>query len=470
MLSFLKANFKITAVAICLLWGAVGIETACCAVLHTGVVNSYQLNVREKPSRKSAVVVVIKKGEKVMVIGKEGGIGGWLHIQYKDKKGYIRNRPRYVRLMAPPADPTAEKAAKEKIRDKEKKKELEKEIKVQEEIVQSFSQKEVEIIEGLNEIDYALNKARINVTALATEIEQLEAKIQDLTLKKDALERQMKLSNAYTKQRLRALYKMNMIGRLEVSGPPGSVFDFLLQQNSMKRILAADFSVIEKQNRDFERYETLQGEFQREISAKTALEGELNDQIRINKKETLKREMILKEIRKKKKLSLAAVESLKNAAMQLDNRINSLKGESGSDFSSSFSNFKGRLIRPVKGKVISRFGPSTSGDHKSFTFQKGIDIKVERGEPVKSVFKGEVMFAQWLKGYGNLMIINHGDNYYTLYAHVEEIFKQKGEKVETGEVIATAGDTGSIKGMCLHFEVRHHGKPVNPLKWLRKGA
>ena len=136
----------------------------------------------------------------------------------------------------------------------------------------------------------------------------------------------------------------------------------------------------------------------------------------------------------------------------------------------SFISHKGRLIRPVKGKVISRFGPSSTGDYKSFTFQKGIDIKVERGEPVKSVFKGEVMFAQWLKGYGNLLIINHGDNYYTLYAHVEEIFKKEGERVETGEVIATAGDTGSIKGMCLHFEVRHHGKPVNPTKWLRKGA
>jgi len=68
------------------------------------------------------------------------------------------------------------------------------------------------------------------------------------------------------------------------------------------------------------------------------------------------------------------------------------------------------------------------------------------------------------------LIINHGDNYYTLYAHVEEMFKKKGETVGSGEVIATAGDSGSIKGMCLHFEVRHHGKPVNPMTWLKKGA
>ncbi|MBU2452136.1 MAG: M23 family metallopeptidase, partial [Proteobacteria bacterium] len=218
-------------------------------------------------------------------------------------------------------------------------------------------------------------------------------------------------------------------------------------------------------------FEILEMELQKEILAKTSLETQFNDQIRINQKETLKKELILKEIRQKKKLSLAAVESLKEAELQLDNRISSIqKGEASSFSTSSFSSHKGRLLIPVKGDVISDFGPSSTGDYKSFTFQKGIDIRVERGEPVKSVFKGEIMFAQWLKGYGNLLIIDHGDNYYTLYAHVEEIFKQKGETVETGEVIATAGDTGSIKGMCLHFEVRHHGKPVNPMKWLRKGA
>ncbi|MCF8091550.1 MAG: M23 family metallopeptidase, partial [Desulfotignum sp.] len=80
------------------------------------------------------------------------------------------------------------------------------------------------------------------------------------------------------------------------------------------------------------------------------------------------------------------------------------------------------------------------------------------------------IFAEWLKGYGNLVIIDHGENYYTLYAHLQEMFKKKGEAVNKGEVIATAGDTGSVKGLCLHFELRHHGRPVDPLKWLEKGA
>ncbi|MBU8911751.1 MAG: peptidoglycan DD-metalloendopeptidase family protein [Desulfobacterales bacterium] len=344
-------------------------------------------------------------------------------------------------------------------------------IQAQEKMMETFSQKELEIIEDLNKIDYALNKVRRKVLALSAEIMLLEGRIEPLSRDRERLSREIVLNREYAGKRLRALYKMNMIGRLDVAGLPTSVFDFFLQQNSMKRIIASDFHILEKQNGDLEKFEILEQELEKEIQAKTALETKLNGQIKITKKEARKKELILKEIRRKKKLSLAAVESLKYAALQLDKQISSLqKGEVSRAGDSSFSSYQGQLLIPVKGKIISKFGPSRIGDYKSFTFQKGIDIKVGRGEPVKSVFRGKVMFAQWLKGYGNLLIINHGDNYYTLYAHVEEIFKQKGESVDTGEVIATTGDTGSIKGVCLHFEVRHHGKPVNPLKWLKKGA
>ena len=68
-----------------------------------------------------------------------------------------------------------------------------------------------------------------------------------------------------------------------------------------------------------------------------------------------------------------------------------------------------------------------------------------------------------------MIIINHGDNYYTVYAHAEELFMSKGDTVEMGEVVATVGDSGSMIGPSLHFEVRHHGKPVDPLKWIKKG-
>jgi len=344
-------------------------------------------------------------------------------------------------------------------------------IQTQKKIVKTFSQKEINILDRLNEIDHGLNKARIKALALSKEILRLQEKIGQLSQDKNSLQKKIDLTRKYAGKRLTALYKMNMIGRLDVAGQPPSVFDFFLQQNSMKRVINADFQILEDQGSDLEKFETLEQELEKEIQAKTMLESKLNAQIMYNKQESKKKGLLLKDIRQKKKLSLAIIESLTQAAQKLDNKIKNIqKGRKAPSGNNSFSSYQGRLMTPAPGKIISNFGLSQIGDYNSFTFRKGIDIKVEKGEPVKSVFNGKVLFAQWLKGYGNLLVIDHGDNYYTLYAHVEEIFKQKGETVKTGEIIATTGDTGSIKGTCLHFEIRHHGKAVNPIKWLKKGA
>ena len=100
----------------------------------------------------------------------------------------------------------------------------------------------------------------------------------------------------------------------------------------------------------------------------------------------------------------------------------------------------------------------------------GIDIKVERGEPIKSVFKGEVMFAEWLNGYGNLMIINHGDGYMSLYGHNQTLEREAGDWVSTDEVISTAGNSGGLDRFGLYFEIRRSGQPQNPESWCQARA
>ncbi|MFK5951983.1 MAG: peptidoglycan DD-metalloendopeptidase family protein, partial [Desulfobacterium sp.] len=199
-------------------------------------------------------------------------------------------------------------------------------------------------------------------------------------------------------------------------------------------------------------------------------------------KEKETRQTLLAEVKGKSVLTRAAMVSARNALAKTmkalkthsstpdvkkkkETRTGTWKGKKG-----LFLSRMGSLPMPVRGRILSKFGTRIDEDDKTFTFQAGIDIKVGMGEPVKSVFRGEILYADWLKGYGNLIIINHGDNYYTLYAHVEEVFKKKGDVVADREVIATAGDTGVVRGRYLHFEVRHHGKPVDPLKWLKKGA
>ena len=122
---------------------------------------------------------------------------------------------------------------------------------------------------------------------------------------------------------------------------------------------------------------------------------------------------------------------------------------------------------PVKGKIVTKFGPYKNKELNVMNYRNGIDIAAEKGEPIKAVLAGNVIFASWFKGYGNMIILDHGNRYYTVYAHADEIFKQRGQNVKTEEVIAIVGDTGSLLGHKLYFEIRHQDKPVDPMKWLR---
>lgn len=131
-----------------------------------------------------------------------------------------------------------------------------------------------------------------------------------------------------------------------------------------------------------------------------------------------------------------------------------------------FSSRQGTLKLPVRGEITAAFGPKTHVPSGEILYNGGIIITAPKGEKVRAVHDGVVMFADWFKEYGKVMIIDHGEHYYSLIAHADQFLKKVGERVKEGEVIATVGDTGSMDVAKLYFEIRHHGKPVDPMEWL----
>lgn len=471
MFHFTEADFKIkplffacmTVIAVILSQADPGVAQ----ILYKGKINAGKLNVRSAPDNNSSVVVVLNKGERVDVLEMQGGVGGWLTVEYRGIKGYIRNRSRYILLKQVSTFPDPKPFSTNQSRQAA----IERQIREENRKVKNFSRQEIQILDGLNEIDKSLNRARLTARNLRRDAVVLSQEIEKTQRRIAKLNESMKTARDYAGKRLNALFRMQMMGRLEMAAPPSSLFDFVITQNGLKKVVESDFSLLDTQARNMEELNTLEQDLKRQHKLKSNLQEQLAYEIKVRKKEALKKEDILKEIRRRKGLALAAKHSLEVSSRALNQTISAITPRATSSrVKTSFARQKGRLPYPIKGKIISKFGTKRKGDYNAFTFQSGIDIKAERGTPVKNVFSGEVIFSQWLKGYGNLMIINHGNNYYTLYAHVEALYKKKGERVETGETIGTAGDTGSIKGPCLHFEVRHHGKPVDPLKWLKKGA
>lgn len=135
---------------------------------------------------------------------------------------------------------------------------------------------------------------------------------------------------------------------------------------------------------------------------------------------------------------------------------------------SNFAKNKGYLRWPVRGQLVGRFGPQKNEKLGTVTHNPGIDIAAQKGKDVHAVQDGYVVAITWIPGYGNTVIIDHGDNFYTVYAHIDNIKVAMDTKVFQDQVIAQVSDTGSLHGSRLHFEVWQGENKVDPIKWLQR--
>lgn len=131
----------------------------------------------------------------------------------------------------------------------------------------------------------------------------------------------------------------------------------------------------------------------------------------------------------------------------------------------AFAHLRGKLAWPVNGHVVARFGETRAGGVK----WDGVLVATERGAPVKAIYQGRIIYADWLPGLGLLTIVDHGDGYMSLYGHNERLYKAVGERVAAGDAIAAAGDSGGSNRPELYFEIRKGGKPVDPRPWFKAG-
>jgi septal ring factor EnvC (AmiA/AmiB activator) len=134
------------------------------------------------------------------------------------------------------------------------------------------------------------------------------------------------------------------------------------------------------------------------------------------------------------------------------------------DSAEPFSALRGRLRLPVRGELTGRFGAPRGA---SGIEAKGVFIRAPQGEPVRAIARGRVVYADWMRGFGNLMIVDHGENYLSIYAHAEALLKQVGDSVAAGEPLATTGASGGNEETGLYFELRHLGRAFDPLAWVK---
>lgn len=172
-----------------------------------------------------------------------------------------------------------------------------------------------------------------------------------------------------------------------------------------------------------------------------------------------------------KTTSSAASENVNTAKNMVENNAKASNtsitnnGEPSTEFSgSNFASLKGKLRLPVRGDLTNRFGTSREDSGISW---KGLFIKANEGADVKSVATGRVVFADWLRGFGNLIILDHGGGYMSLYGNNQAVFKQVGDNVQAGDTIASVGNSGGNETSGLYYELRRQSHPFDPLSWSR---
>jgi septal ring factor EnvC (AmiA/AmiB activator) len=338
--------------------------------------------------------------------------------------------------------------------------------------IQNFTHREADIIHRLNQVDLMLNQSRKRIYALGREMTRIEKKITATTMASEGLKQKIETSEQYVASRMVALYKLNWLGKFHILASAESLHESLQRKTAIERILTYDQKVIKALVDNQSSLKKVHAQLESHRDAKRQRAAEYRKQIERMANERAERTVLLARVRKEKSAQLLAIDSLTEAARNLDRKINNLSTQltapapNESSGREPFQAYKGLLKMPVKGNIISLFGKFKNARFNTLNFRSGIEIQTEKGEPIQAVYGGKILYADWFKGYGNMIIIDHGDNYYTVYGHIEEAFKTAGDVVEAGEVMATAGDTGSINGPKLYFEIRHHGKPLDPMRWL----
>ncbi|MBM3284558.1 MAG: hypothetical protein FJY81_01660 [Candidatus Aminicenantes bacterium] len=350
-------------------------------------------------------------------------------------------------------------------------KKINQEIQALETRIREEKKKESTLFSQLDEISWRKKLIRAELSRFAVQMEKTNRELSSLRKDIDILKKKLDREQQAMEKTLVTLYKYGKFNFLQ----------FLLETKNMSALFA------ESKNLGFlaSRQQNIIGEYLKTMSDLKAAElarekkrmeiAGLTEEAEQKKRqleaqEAEGRALILK-IQRNKKNYEQALEEQRERAGQLQSLMKRLAAqEIVLPFRFiPFYEKKGKISWPIPGRIITRFGPERHPQFNTITMNNGVEIAPQKGSSIVSaIHPGKVVFADYFQGYGNLLIIDHGMNYYSLYGHCAEFLANKGDLVREGQAIALVGDSGSLKGVCLYLEIRFKTKPLDPLQWLRK--
>jgi septal ring factor EnvC (AmiA/AmiB activator) len=353
---------------------------------------------------------------------------------------------------------------------------LREEISAERAKIGEVEKKEKDIAGYLAKLDREEKLTNRLLRGISEKEDMLMQQVQRLREDLDYSEKMFERRRVILAKRLREMYKSGPQYTWQELLQASDFADLLQRYKFLSAIAGRDANLVEEvrqQKTDIARREAnLTESLAQATSARREKERELA-RLRANEQ---KRKKTLAELKTSKGALQKRVERLARAERDLLAIIDALEKDrttgapeaweasAGKDFPA----LKGRMRQPVEGARVRGFGESKHPEFGTVTFNPGIDIEARAGAPVRAVARGKVEYASLLPGFGNCIIVAHGQGYYTLYAHTSKIFVKKDAMVDAGDVIAEAGGASGETGNAFHFEIRKSKKALDPAEWLGK--
>ena len=338
-------------------------------------------------------------------------------------------------------------------------KDIKKEITLTKKKEKEVRGKESSILENLHLLEAELYQKEKELKQMETPLSRTREKLHQTKRQIALLGAGMERTKEELFSRLIALYKMGRVRKEGLLLTSQSYPDLLRLDRYLRVIIDYDARLVETY-----RYQVvLKERYQEEL-----IQDQLQWQRSISEIEKKKKgvtevsgekRVLLKSIQNQKVVYQKVILELEERAKELQIFVDKLEQEKSlrAYGKQKYEIVRGKLTPPVQGKVISSFKEKG---------QNGVEIKAAIGAEIRAVLSGKVLYADWFKGFGNIVIIDHGDHTFTVSGYCSELLKKSGDAVSQGEAIALVGSSGSLKGPCLYFEIRRHGKPQDPMEWL----
>ena len=351
---------------------------------------------------------------------------------------------------------------------------IKKKIESEKRVLSQVNKKEGSVIQSLSQVESELERKSKQLKQSTAKLELVVSEMHKKEAEALRMRESMEQRKTYLARRAEALYRWQRSGSpLVLFNGDLSLSSLLKRKYYLQRTVAFDRVMVQSLNDQAAHEERVAEELARKRQ-------DVDDQRRglarvkeaVQQEAQKKREM-LASIREEKESRQRALKDLEQAAVRLQKMIEEISRRSAAKSKEApagggLESMRGKLDWPVKGQVIGGFGKAKHHEFSTEVFRKGLEIEAPVGEEIRAVEKGRVVFADRFSGYGKMLIIDHGDRYYTVYAHLSDFLKKNGDLVVRGEAVALVGDSDSLAGSKLYFEMRKDGKSIDPAPWFRR--